>query len=85
MARETNGSRESRAQVSETVGQVEALFRLPLNAWWLLLLAHGAGAGMRQPSWKAWRTNWPRPTGAISEAAMRGHDGTRLDTVERSR
>lgn len=35
--------------VSDSVGEVEALLLRPNNARWLLVLAHGAGAGMRHP------------------------------------
>jgi predicted alpha/beta-hydrolase family hydrolase len=32
--------------VSDTIGEVDALLRCPEDAGWLLVLAHGAGAGM---------------------------------------
>ena len=35
--------------VSETVGEVEALLLRPDGAKWLMVLAHGAGAGMHHP------------------------------------
>ena len=34
---------------SRSSGDVSALLRRPVNARWMLLLAHGAGAGMRHP------------------------------------
>jgi uncharacterized protein len=43
---------ESRAltiRVSDSVGEVEARLMRPADARWLLVLAHGAGAGMRHP------------------------------------
>lgn len=40
-------TREVKVQVSETAGEVEALLLRPRGARWLLVLAHGAGAGMR--------------------------------------
>ena len=40
-------SRELRIQVGERVGEVSALLVRPEEAKWLLVLAHGAGAGMR--------------------------------------
>jgi predicted alpha/beta-hydrolase family hydrolase len=35
--------------VSDRVGEVEALLQCPDGAEWLLVMAHGAGAGMRHP------------------------------------
>ena len=40
-------SRELRIQVGERVGEVSTLLVRPEKAKWLLVLAHGAGAGMR--------------------------------------
>src|SRR5207247_5105173 len=46
---ETGGSiaRESRFLASKSSGEVSALLALPREARWLLVLGHGAGAGMR--------------------------------------
>lgn len=40
-------TRELTVRVSESVGDVAALLQRPRDARWLLMLAHGAGAGMR--------------------------------------
>lgn len=40
---------ESLRLVVEGAGEVSALLRRPADARWLLVLAHGAGAGMRHP------------------------------------
>lgn len=40
-------SRELRVSVGERVGDVSALLLRPVDAKWLMVLAHGAGAGMR--------------------------------------
>src|SRR5687768_2986619 len=40
-------TRELTLRVSETAGSVAALLLRPHHARWLLVLAHGAGAGMR--------------------------------------
>jgi predicted alpha/beta-hydrolase family hydrolase len=42
-------TREHRFTASASSGQVSALLRRPADARWLLVLAHGAGAGMRHP------------------------------------
>ena len=39
--------------VSERIGTVPGLFRIPDGAWAMLSLAHGAGAGMRHPFMEA--------------------------------
>jgi len=39
-------------------GEVSALLTRPTNARRLLVLAHGAGAGMIHPFMRCWRTNW---------------------------
>jgi predicted alpha/beta-hydrolase family hydrolase len=36
-------------RVSDSIGKVDALLLCPVNARWLLVLAHGAGAGMHHP------------------------------------
>ena len=41
--------RELRFRASASAGEVSALLRRPATARWLLVLAHGAGAGMRHP------------------------------------
>src|ERR1043166_5326322 len=38
---------ELKIRISESVGEVSAMLRQPVDARWLLVLAHGAGAGMR--------------------------------------
>ena len=40
-------TRELSFRVSESIGEVDALLERPREARWLLVLAHGAGAGMR--------------------------------------
>jgi predicted alpha/beta-hydrolase family hydrolase len=40
-------TKELTVRVSESVGDVSALLQRPRDARWLLVLAHGAGAGMR--------------------------------------
>jgi predicted alpha/beta-hydrolase family hydrolase len=40
-------TKELTLRVSESVGDVDALLQRPRDARWLLVLAHGAGAGMR--------------------------------------
>ena len=42
-------TKELTVRVSEKVGEVSALLMRPREAHWLLVLAHGAGAGMRHP------------------------------------
>ena len=42
--------RELRFEVTERTGFVSALWHRPPDARWLLVLGHGAGAGMRHPS-----------------------------------
>jgi predicted alpha/beta-hydrolase family hydrolase len=39
--------RELKVRVSDSIGDVAALLQRPRDARWLLVLAHGAGAGMR--------------------------------------
>jgi uncharacterized protein len=43
------GPRELSFRVSESTGDVEALLLRPDDARWLLVLGHGAGAGMQHP------------------------------------
>lgn len=43
----SESSRELRFSVSENAGEGTALLRRPADARWLLVFAHGAGAGMR--------------------------------------
>ena len=42
-------SRSLSFQAGDTGGEVEAILNRPRGAAWLLVLAHGAGAGMRHP------------------------------------
>lgn len=44
-----SGSRELTFRLSASAGDVEALLLRPADARWLLVLAHGAGAGMHHP------------------------------------
>jgi predicted alpha/beta-hydrolase family hydrolase len=46
-------SRELRCRVSDDAGEVSALLERPRDARCLLVLAHGAGAGMRHPFMEA--------------------------------
>ena len=46
-------SAETRITVGERVGEVAALLDRPEDAWAILALAHGAGAGMRHPFMEA--------------------------------
>jgi uncharacterized protein len=45
----STGPRELIFRVSESVGDVDALLLRPSDARWLLVLGHGAGAGMHHP------------------------------------
>lgn len=45
----TDEPRELRFRASASAGEVSALLVRPAGARWLLVLAHGAGAGMRHP------------------------------------
>jgi len=50
VAREDRGSDEElRLRIGERAGEVSALLRLPPGSKTMYVLAHGAGAGMRQP------------------------------------
>jgi predicted alpha/beta-hydrolase family hydrolase len=40
---------ELRFEASKSAGEVSALFERPASARWLMVLGHGAGAGMRHP------------------------------------
>jgi len=42
-------TKEFTVRVSDSVGEVDALLQRPSDARWMLVLAHGAGAGMRHP------------------------------------
>jgi predicted alpha/beta-hydrolase family hydrolase len=46
-------SKQLTFEVGKSAGSVGALLLLPRNARWLLVLAHGAGAGMRHPFMQA--------------------------------
>lgn len=44
-----NVTREHKIRVAEAASNVDAVLKRPKDARWLLVLAHGAGAGMRHP------------------------------------
>lgn len=62
-------TRELTLRVSESVGDVAALLQRPRDARWLLVLAHGAGAGMRHP----FMENLSRELANVAVATLRYH------------